>query len=57
LLNGKPGKQLVTEWLEEYELMQYIKEVTYTKPRAEYYIDDKAIEFTNNWTEILNKVL
>ena len=57
LVNGKPGKQLVTEWLEEYELMQYIKEVTYTKPRAEYYIDDKAIEFTNNWTEILNKVL
>ena len=32
-------------------------EVTYTKPRAEYYIDDMGIEFTNNWTEILNRVL
>lgn len=57
LVDGKTGKQLVTEWLKEHDLIQYIKEVTYTKPRAEYYIDDKGIEFTNNWTEILDRVL
>lgn len=57
LVNGNTGKQLVIKWLEDYNLMQYIKEVTYVKPRAEYYIDDKGIEFTNNWTEILNRII
>ena len=57
LVNGKTGKQLVTEWLDEYDLLQYIDEVTYYKPRAEYYIDDKALSFKNNWDKILKTIL
>ena len=57
LVNGKTGKQLITEWMEKYDLLQYIDNITYSKPRAEYYIDDKGIFFNNNWEEILNKIL
>ena len=57
LVNGKTGKQLIFDWLEEYNVMQYISDITYTKPRAEYYIDDKAIEFKNNWLPILKEIL
>lgn len=57
LVEGKTGKQLITEWLEKHDVLEYITEITYTKPRAEYYIDDKGVFFNNNWTEILNKVL
>ena len=57
LVNGKTGKQLVVEWLENHDLLQYIDDVTYSKPRAEYYIDDKGISFTNNWDEILKTIL
>jgi phosphoheptose isomerase len=57
LVNGKTGKQLITEWMEKYNLLQYIDNITYSKPRAEYYIDDKGIFFNNNWEEILNKIL
>ena len=56
LVGGKTGQELVEEWLEKYDVMQYIDEVTFEKPRANYYIDDKAIEFTNNWAEIMERL-
>jgi hypothetical protein len=56
LVNGKTGIELVEEWLEKYDVLKYIDEVTYFKPRAEYYIDDKGISFKNNWKEILKQI-
>ena len=57
LVKGKTGLELVNNWLEEKDLMQYIDYVTYEKPRAEFYIDDKALRFENNWEEILKRVI
>ena len=62
LVNGKTGKQLVIEWLEKYNLMKVIDDVTYYKPRAEYYIDDKGIFFNSkcasqSWDKILKEIL
>ncbi len=57
LVGGKNGKQLISEWLQKHKVLKYVSEITYKKPRAEYYIDDKGIFFDNNWKEILNKVL
>lgn len=57
LVGGKTGYELVEEWLEKYNIRQHIDEITYEKPRAEWYIDDKAIEFTNNWENIKSKLL
>ena len=56
LVQGKTGKQLITEWLEKHDVMQYVSDITYTKPRAEYYIDDKAVAFKNNWSNILKEI-
>lgn len=53
LVNGKSGTQLVWEWLEEHNLKQYVNKVTAEKPRAKFYIDDKAISFTS-WEETLS---
>lgn len=53
LVNGKTGIELIWEWLEKYNLSQYISEVTSEKPRAIVYIDDKAIRFTD-WNQTLN---
>ena len=55
LVNGKTGTELVWEWLRKYNLDKYISEVTAEKPRAKYYIDDKAIVFTN-WESVLEKI-
>jgi hypothetical protein len=57
LVNGKTGYELVDEWLGKYDVKQYIDEITYEKPRAEYYVDDKAIEFTNNWNEVKDRLI
>jgi hypothetical protein len=51
LVGGKTGKELVWDWLKKYNIDTYIKEVTSEKPRALYYIDDKAIRF-ENWNNI-----
>ena len=40
------------EWLKKHKINQYIQDVTYEKPRACLYIDDKAHRF-HNWQETL----
>ena len=55
LINGKSGIELIWEWLEKYDMDQYIQEITYQKPRALYYIDDKGIRF-ENWKETLEVI-
>jgi len=52
LINGKTGSELIWEWLEKYDLKSCVKDVTYDKINALYYIDDKAISF-NNWDNTL----
>ena len=53
LVNGKTGTQLIWEWLKKNRMDMYIKEVTSEKPRAAFYIDDKAYRFTD-WTSMMN---
>ena len=36
-------------------IAEYIKEVTCEKPRAAFYLDDKAIKF-ENWEQALNEI-
>jgi hypothetical protein len=55
LINSKTGVELIWEWLEKHNMKQFISDVVSEKPRALYYIDDKAIHFTN-WNNILNKL-
>ena len=57
LVNGKTGYELVREWLIKYDIDKYVDDITFEKPRAEYYIDDKAILYDNNWKDILEDVL
>lgn len=57
MVHGKNGKTLISEWCLKYDIMKYITDITSEKPRAKYYIDDKAIAFTNNWSEIYSKLL
>jgi hypothetical protein len=45
LINGKNGIELIWEWLEKYNIKDCIFDVTYNKPQALVYIDDKAITF------------
>lgn len=54
LIEGKTGVELIWEWLNKYNIAPYIKEVTYEKPRAIAYIDDKAIKF-ENWNNTLKE--
>ena len=61
LVDGKTGYEHVEEWLEKHDVLQYCDEITYEKPRAEYYIDDRAIEFNpktgaENWENIKVKL-
>ena len=52
----------VEEWLGKHNVLQYIDEITFEKPRAEHYIDDRAIYFNpktgaKNWENIKSKLL
>ena len=56
LVDGKTGYELVDEWLTSHGVRDVISEITFEKPRADYYIDDKAIEFRGDWDEILKRL-
>ncbi len=56
LVNGMTGYELVDEWLEKHGVRNCVSEITHEKPRAKFYIDDKAIEFKNNWDDILERL-
>tara|TARA_A100001515_G_scaffold143839_1_gene146114 strand:- start:14030 stop:14422 length:393 start_codon:yes stop_codon:yes gene_type:complete len=56
LVEGKTGKELVTEWLAKHEVLKYVSDITHEKPRAQYYIDDKAVRFNDNWEEIMEEL-
>ena len=53
LVNGKTGTELVKEWLEKYNVMQYVQDITSEKPRAKIYIDDNGYRFSS-WGKTLN---
>lgn len=55
LINGKTGSELIWEWLKTYNIDLYVTDVTFNKPNALFYIDDKAIRF-NNWKNTLQYV-
>jgi histidinol phosphatase-like enzyme len=52
LVNNKTGIELIWEWLDKHNIKSYISDVTYNKPTALAYVDDKAIRF-ENWTETI----
>lgn len=52
LVNGKSGKELILEWLEQKNLSQFIQDITFEKPNAIAYIDDKSIRFSD-WPSCL----
>ena len=55
LVNGKTGAKLVYEWLQKYQIEQYVSSVTSDKPRVELYIDDNGYRF-ENWNDTLKFV-
>ena len=55
LVDGKTGIELIWGWLEKYEIKENIKDVTYIKPNAVAYIDDKGITF-NNWKDCIDTI-
>lgn len=49
-------KLKVENWLNEYELSQYITEVTPIKKPAVVYIDDRGLKFEGNFKKTLKQV-
>ena len=56
LIDGKTGTELIWAWLKKYEMDQYVKEVTSEKPRAVFYIDDKAVRFNGIWDDTFEQL-
>ena len=53
LIKEKTGIDLIKEWLGNYDILKCVKEVTWEKPRAFLYIDDKGYRF-ENWEDTMN---
>jgi hypothetical protein len=52
LIDNKTGTELMWEWLDKWNLKQYISDVVWGKPNALIYIDDKGLRFSN-WMQTL----
>ena len=56
LINDKTGVELIWEWLKRYDMDKFVKDVTSEKPRAVFYIDDKAIRFNGKWDDTFKTI-
>ena len=54
-IDGKTGIELIWDWLDKHDLQNYIDNISYEKPNAKYYIDDKAIMFLN-WEMVMGVI-
>jgi hypothetical protein len=52
LIKEKRGVTLIKEWLDKYDILSCVKDVTWQKPRAFLYIDDKGYRF-ENWQDTI----
>jgi len=55
LVNGRNGIELVREWLDKYDMLKYISDITVEKPRARFYVDDRAMAFSD-WDSCIEEV-
>lgn len=46
----------VEQWLRKYNLDKYVRRVSNTKPPAVAYIDDRAINYDDDYMEVLKKL-
>ena len=46
----------VSRWLDEYDLGDYVTEITNEKPRAICYIDDRGVNFDGDYQKVLKIV-
>ena len=46
----------VRRWLREHELMQYVSAVTRRKPPAHVFVDDRAVCFTGDFDDTLQRI-
>ena len=44
------------EWLEDFDMKQYVEKISFEKPNAVCYIDDKAVNF-KDWNSVLQEDL
>ena len=55
LINNKTGTELIWEWLEQWDMKQYISDVVINKPNALLYIDDRGLKF-ESWNQIMRQI-
>ena len=55
LVNGMTGTEHVREWLQKYDVLQYVTQITSEKPRSFLYIDDNGYRFSD-WNNTLKFV-
>jgi|TARA_R110000772_G_scaffold268297_1_gene394729 hypothetical protein len=55
LIKGKTGTELIWEWLEQWDMKQFISDVVVNKPNALIYIDDKGLKF-ESWNQTIKQI-
>ena len=53
LINDQTGIELIEGWLLKHNILDCVKEITFKKPRASMYIDDKGYRF-ENWKDSID---
>jgi len=53
LVDNKTGEELIWEWLHKNNMSQFVKDVTAEKPRALFYVDDRAYRF-KSWEDFFS---
>tara|TARA_R110000744_G_scaffold202200_1_gene321183 strand:+ start:3322 stop:3705 length:384 start_codon:yes stop_codon:yes gene_type:complete len=55
LIMEKTGTELIWEWLEQWDMKQFVSDVVINKPNALIYVDDKGLKF-ESWNQTIKQI-
>lgn len=56
VFTSRTNQEVTWHWLRSHDMAEYVLIVTNVKPLAIAYVDDRAVQFDGDWSNVINRI-